>query len=104
VADVNRDGMQDLATADDDGVSLLRGRRDGTLRDALLFPLVQPNFRELAGLDGDRSRTWSPWAVRRPTGDGPILIVAARPDEDRATDLATANQNGNDVSVLRNKP
>jgi hypothetical protein len=54
VADINRDGMQDLATADDDGVSVLRGKRDGTFRNALVYPLDQPNALALARLDGDR--------------------------------------------------
>jgi FG-GAP-like repeat len=54
-ADINRDGARDLATADDDGVSVLRGSADGTFKQALVFPVESPNFLVLARLDGDRN-------------------------------------------------
>ncbi len=55
VADINRDGARDLATADDDGVSVLRGRNDGSFKQALVFPVEASNFLALARLDGDRN-------------------------------------------------
>jgi len=85
VADVNRDGMQDLATADDDGVSLLRGRANGTFRDALVFPVVQPNVLELARLDGDRKPDVvtvggpSPYEVAIGLGNGNGTFDSASP-------------------------
>jgi FG-GAP-like repeat len=53
VGDVTGDGRADLATADDDGVSVLRARRNGAFRDALIHPSDQPNDLVLARFDDD---------------------------------------------------
>jgi hypothetical protein len=77
--DFNRDGVLDLAVSNqaDDNVSILIGNGSGSFSGAFFG---------------------SPFA----TGDGPSALVAGDFDGDGRLDVATANQNSDNVSVLLN--
>src|SRR5262249_44378575 len=77
VGDFNRDGVPDLAVANEDAnsVTVLLGLGDGTFRSI-------PNFRL--------------------TGLGPSFIVTGDFNRDGAADLAVANAVSNNVSILIN--
>jgi hypothetical protein len=76
LGDFNHDGVLDIATANSvgDSVSVLRGRGDGTFREAEHFP----------------------------SGLGSIAITAGDFNGDGWPDVATANVRGDTVSVLEN--
>jgi hypothetical protein len=72
VADLDGDGYDDIAVANDDSVSVLLGSGDGTF---------EPEMRLLAGVF-------------------PLAIVAMDLNDDTVLDLAVTNLGSNDVSVL----
>jgi hypothetical protein len=76
VADLDGDGIPDLATANhiSHDVSVLRGNGDGSFQAPLAFV----------------------------AGDGPVSVAVADLDGDRVLDLVAANQPGDDVTVLIN--
>ena len=77
-ADLDDDGDQDLAVANfsDDSVTLLRNRGNGNFNEPGTSPVA--------------------------TGSNPESIVAADDDGDGDVDLAVANLNSSDVTLLRN--
>jgi hypothetical protein len=82
MADFNKDGKLDVATADDsvNDVSILFGNGDGTLQACAV------------------SSTTCTFA----TGKNPVQIVTADFNSDGQPDLATANSGDNNVSILLN--
>jgi hypothetical protein len=118
-ADLNGDDVPDVA-ASGDGVSILYGNDDGTLRE----------YRSGAGFAGARALAAEDFdadglvdlaivhgadlvtaihnegderfvnAGSYQVGGTPVAIAAGDLDGDRKSDLATANRGGNDVSVL----
>ncbi|MBA3915254.1 MAG: VCBS repeat-containing protein, partial [Acidobacteriales bacterium] len=73
MADVNRDGKNDVVTADkrNNSVSVFLGNGDGTLRPEKLYP----------------------------TGPDPLFVATADVNGDGRLDLLTANDAGNSFSV-----
>jgi hypothetical protein len=82
IQDFNKDGKLDVATADEsiDDISILFGNGDGTLQACAV------------------SSTTCTFA----TGKDPTQIVTADFNGDKQPDLATANSDDNDVSILLN--
>jgi hypothetical protein len=123
IADVNEDGLRDLACANtaDGTVSLLLGRGKGRFRDARVFSVgKQPSALLLADLDHDghadlavadqlddavlvlRGRGDGTFGdpTSHPVGDRPSAIASADLDGDGALDLVTLDLGGPSVSVL----
>src|SRR3954447_4982621 len=126
VADLNRDGIPDLVTADfnSNDLSLLRGNGNGTFGTAthLSVAAIAPNSVAAADLNGDglldlvsANRVSHNVSVLFQQGDGsftsattfglnggqvPSDVVAADVNGDHVPDLITANLNTNNVSVL----
>lgn len=138
-ADLDGDGDADLATANtfsDNGygdetgdISVLRNEGDGTLAEAVNYPVMDaPASVAAADLDGDGDTDLASannftsnvtvlinegdgtfaGGANYPVGDRPASIIAADLDGDGDTDLATGNgiadnPNSNNVSVLLSK-
>lgn len=129
LGDFNNDGVLDVATAneDDDTVSLLLGRGDGSFEAQQVFPvgdgpvalaavdldedgnldLVSANFSagfagDISLLFGQGNGQFAPEA-RVTAGDGPIAVVGFDVDGDGDQDLAVANATSLNVLVFQNQ-
>ena len=122
-ADFNGDGKLDLAVAnrDDNTVSILFGKPDGTFATKVDYPtgsspkaIVAADFNEDGKLDlavvnqgantvsvliGNGDGTFQA-RVDYPTGNSPVGIVAGDFNGDKKLDLAVVNQTDNTVSIL----
>jgi RHS repeat-associated protein len=121
VADVNRDGIPDIVTADRNGgtVSVLFGRGNGTFAPPIHYQVgTQPAALAAADLNGDGrldlvvanegtndvsvllgTPTGFAPAVQIPVGNGPRAIALADVNGDRIPDLIVASSFENAVSV-----
>ena len=125
VADLNRDGIPDLVTANQNSadVTVLLGRGDGTFAAAQRFTIgvgVVPNFVAVADVNHDgipdlvttnagsnevsvlvgRGDGTFAAAQRFTVGAGPASVAVADVNHDGIPDLVTANGSSNDVAVL----
>ena len=118
-ADVDGDGLPDLVTGGDSGVSVLPGNGDATLGPPAAVTDT-PGITALTGEDFDSdgdvdladARTPNAVDVLLNDGEGgfassaqtvggsPVAIATAYLDSDSSLDLVTANSGTNDVSVL----
>ena len=125
-ADFDRDGTPDVATANFDRILVLRGDRAGFLEPALELPMPQfTRFVTAADLDGDGAPDLLATAasddaisiVRNhgddrleegafaaptslPVGDSPVSIIAVDLDLDGDLDIAVANKQSDDITIL----
>jgi hypothetical protein len=121
IADLNGDGIPDLAIASASGtVSVFLGNGDGTFQPPKSFPVgASPNAMLVADFNGDHkldlatANASGTVSVLLGNGDGtfqppklfavgnsPLALVAADLNGDGIIDLATANAASNTVSVL----
>jgi hypothetical protein len=123
VADLNADGVPDLAVAADAGVNVLLGNGDGSFQNAPTYAVgSQPTSVAVGDFNGDgipdlavanegpASTTVSvllgngdgtfQTAVSYATGTEPVSVVVGDFNGDGIPDLAVANYSSNDFSVL----